>query len=145
MSKDETVDGARIAAQILDALPSSHRERLKSNIKQVNPKTLARIEANVFSFEDLATLTTQSIQILMQAVAHKDLVAALIGASQKILDQFLNNLSPRKAQILTEDLAALPSLPEREIQEARARILRKVEELRKAGLVRSAVEQDIWV
>ncbi|MCB0311592.1 MAG: hypothetical protein KDD42_10170, partial [Bdellovibrionales bacterium] len=61
MAKDERVNGAAIAAEILNKMPSAHRERIVGRIKIAAPELADRISSNMLSFDDIAELTPQSV------------------------------------------------------------------------------------
>jgi len=144
-TKDEEVDGPRVAARIIDAMPASNKERLVRAIKAADPQIALKIEANLTTFEDIATLFPQGIQTLIKEVDHKDLVVSLKKASEKVKTALFENMSERKRTTVQEDFATLPQMPLSEVQDAQARITKKLDELRTAGLIRSQSEHDAWV
>jgi len=144
-SKDEQVNGPKVAADILNKMKPSDRERLVHSMKQAAPEVTKQVEANLISFEDIAELSANGIQLLIKEVDHRDLVISLKAASQKVSLALYNNMSARKRQSVTEDLDSLPQMEPAEIDEAQHRILKMLDILRTQGKIRSESKSDVWV
>jgi flagellar motor switch protein FliG len=145
MGKDEPVDGPRIAAEILKKMPLKDQDRLVKAIQQAAPDAAQKIQENLFSFEDIADLTVQGLQVLVREIDHQDLVRALKKASPKLKTAFFNNMTDRKRQLVQEDFEALPQLKASDVDEAQKRIIAKVDELRALGTIRTDSSKDVWV
>jgi len=145
MTEDEKVDGPRVAAQILNSMRASDRDKLFGAIQQKAPELALQIKVNLFTFEDIAELTTQGIQLLISQIEHKDLVLSLKKASQPLQNFFYENMSERKRASVDEDLKALPPTQISDVEDAQKRILRKLEELRTLGKVLTQGKHDTWV
>lgn len=144
-SRDEKVDGAKIAAQILSSMKSAHKEKLVNAIQRADPTIAAKIQEKMLRFDDIAELTPPGVQLLIKEVQHSDLVLSLKTAGPAVKEVLFKNMSERKRQTINEDLAALPPTKLSDIEEAQMRIARKLDELRTAGLAKSANSQDVWV
>ena len=144
-SNDEVVNGPKVAAEILNKMRPSERERLVQSMKQAAPEVTKKVEANLISFEDIAELTPQGIQLLIKEVDHRDLVISLRAASQKVSMALYNNMSARKRQSVAEDLDSLPEMESNEIEESQHRILKTLDTLRTQGKIRSESKSDVWV
>lgn len=145
MGKDEPVDGGRVAAKILNCMPDSKKKRLLESIKESSPKAFQRIEENVFSFDDIPSVTARGLQKLVKEISHNDLVLSLKTASQSVREALLQNMSDRKRQIVVEDLESLGPKLKSEVEEAQKRIIQKLDELRAEGSIQTASTEDIWV
>lgn len=137
MTEDETVNGPKIAAQILSRMPPALQKRLMQSINARDTKLAASISQNMVVFEDLATLTPQSIQVLIKNIDHLDLVNSLRQASAKARTALLENMSERRRQVVLEDYSARTTTSSEEIEAAQKRIVSKMDELLTAGLIRS--------
>ena len=135
-SKDEKVDGARIAAQILNNMPSPERARLVEAMKQADPSVIKKVSENLFSFEDIVELTARGVQLLIKEIDHRDLVISLKTASSKVKAVLYENMSERKRLSVDEDFNVLPKMPISEVEDAQFRILKRLDELRTAGKIR---------
>lgn len=142
---DEEVNGAACAAKILNALPADTRQRLLSAIATVEPGTFAQIKANFVTFDDIPTIADAGIQVLLREVAHEDIVLAVAHGHIRVKEVLLRNMSERKARAVLQDaMYALKSEPE-DVKAMERRVARKIDELRKAGVIRTQAEDDVWV
>ena len=144
MTKDEKVDGPKVAAQILNSMKSTNKEKIVKAIAATDPSLAQKIGQNLFTFEDIADFSTNGVQLLIKEIDHRDLVTSLKTASERLKGVFFANMSERKLQIVQEDFAALPPTQLGEIEECQRRIVRKADELRTQGLVRTQGKGDIW-
>ena len=126
-------------------MPLAQKDKLVKAIQDSSPEIAAKIEQNLFHFDDIADLTPQSVQILLKEVDQKDLVLSLKAASAKVKEALYRNMSQRKRQIVDDDLKVIGQTPLAQVQEAQRRILDKIDELRQAGAVRSAGVKDVWI
>lgn len=143
--EDEAVDGPGIAAQILNRMSSENKARIVKSIQQSNPELATKIEEKLFNFEEIADLTPQGMQLLLKEVAHADVVLSLKKASPHVKSALMQNISERKQQMLEEDFINLPPVKLTDVENAQRRILFKLDELRKAGLIRTQSKNDVWV
>jgi flagellar motor switch protein FliG len=143
--KDEKIDGAKIAADILKALPTAKRERLLQSVAQQAPALSIKISDNLFNFNDIAKLTSKGVQTLIAAIDHKDLVLSFKTASEEVKEIFLNNMSERKAKLVNEDFLSLGKTKLSEVEDAQKKILKILDDLRTSGQIRSEDKKDIWV
>jgi flagellar motor switch protein FliG len=143
MSKDETevIDGPRVAALILNRLPSQARTRLVSALRAANPQSAARIEKIMIeelhkasespapSLAALADMDDRDVQKLLRQVDSRDLVLTLKSAPAEAQEKVLQNLSQSRQQQLVEEIHDLKDLTPSEVEAANARILKKVDSL----------------
>jgi flagellar motor switch protein FliG len=143
--EDETVDGAAIAAKILQAMPQEHRGKLLKAIEEKDPQISLKVADNMFNFDDIASLTAQGIQVLLSAIDHRDLVMSFKTASAPVKEIFLTNMSERKAAIVNDDFLTLGKVKLSDVEDAQRRILKILDELRTSGQIRSQSKNDVWV
>ena len=61
----------------------------------------------MFTFDDLARLTPQAVQVLLRSIEKDKLPIALKGASEKLRELFLSSMSERAGKMLREEIEAL--------------------------------------
>lgn len=143
--RDEVVDGPAIAAQILNRMKTPNKDRLVASIRSAEPALAAKIEEKLFNFDEIAEVAPQGIQLLIKSVDYQDLLYSLKTASPGVKSALLSNMSDRKRSMVEEDFEAVPPLRLVEVEEAQRRIMLKLDELRKAGLVKTTGKKDVWV
>lgn len=143
-SKEEIVNGAKIAADILSSMPSSRRERLLSHIRDTAPELTKKIEENLVRFENIADLNEQGMQLLIKEIDSRDLILSLTQTTPAVVTAIYQNMSERKREILRNDATLLNQVEQRDVEEAQLRIIRKMEALRTAGKIRTESKHDAW-
>lgn len=143
-SKDEKVDGAKIAAQILMRLAPEAQERILQAMGDNAPLVLKKVQEKMVTLEHLAELTPQSIQTLLREVDHKDVIAALNAASPEVKNAVYQSIPERKRQIIEEDLALAAGISPVEVEGAQKRIVVKLDELKEKGKIRTDEKKGTW-
>ncbi len=144
MEDFEPIDGAAIAAQILRHMPPAERSRLISEIATKAPEVAIKLQDRIYNFEEVRTLAPQGLQLLIQDIEHKDLVMAFSSSSPQLKAKISENMSERKRLMVEEDISSLASVNSQEVKEAQWRILKRLDELRAAGAIRTE-GKGIWV
>ncbi len=96
----------------------------------------------MFTFDDLQRLSGAAVQVLLRAIEKDKLPIALKGASEKIRDLFLSNLSERAAKMLREDMEALGPVRVRDVDEAQGTIVQLAKELAAQGQIEINTDKD---
>jgi flagellar motor switch protein FliG len=133
--EEETLKGLDIAAEIVNALPKDLQTEILEDLHKDNEKLATEIEDRMFKFEDIVKLSDRDIIEVLKAVDKNDLLIALKGAPQEILDKFLNNMSKRAAQMFLEDMELLGSLKKSEVENARKKVILAIKELIEKGII----------
>ena len=142
---DEAIDGASVAAKILNSMRPSNRERIVKAIQARQPDLAVKIEEKLYNFEEIADLQPQGVQILLKEISHTDLVLSLKTASDTVKTVLFENMTERRKLIVEDDFANLPQVKLRDVEEAQRRIMQKLTALRTAGLLKTQSKNDIWV
>jgi flagellar motor switch protein FliG len=129
MSKDEQIDGARIAALILSRMPAATQDRVVKALQRNNPTVAAKVEDTLYNFDRIAAVRSSTMQNLLRDVPHRDLVVSLKAVDEKTKEHIFENLSETKQRIVEEDYETLPPMKVSDVQAAQRRILKKLEEL----------------
>jgi len=133
--KEQTLSGLDIAAEIVNNLPKEIAQELLEEIRKENPSLADAIEERMFKFEDIVKLDNRAIIEILKSVDKNDLLLALKGAPQEILDKFLSNMSKRAAQMFLEDLEALGPVKKSDVERARKKIIAIIKKLAEEGKI----------
>ncbi|MBN8549041.1 MAG: hypothetical protein J0M12_06980 [Deltaproteobacteria bacterium] len=142
---DEKVDGAGIAAKILNSMRPEARARIVKAIQASQPEVAVKIEEKLYNFEEIADLQPHGVQILLKEIDPRDLLLSLKTASENVKKILFENMTERRRQIVEEDFATLPQVKLRDVEDAQRRIMVKLSALRTAGLLKTQSKNDIWV
>jgi flagellar motor switch protein FliG len=137
-----SIDGPRLAGEILNHLPPQTRARIIEQVAKINPLQLAKIEESVLRFEKIAQFSRRSLQTLLKKVEEKDLLVALKKSSPDIKEALLVNVSAHKRKELEEELSAMPPVRLEEVEHAQDKIMRTLNVMRDKGEAILAAMQD---
>jgi flagellar motor switch protein FliG len=129
MSKDEEVNGPRVAARILEHMEPENRSRVVKRIQQQAPTLLAVIEQNLGSINELMQFSIQKREKIIQRVDHKDLVLCLRDAKQEVRSSLLEAASEKRREIIEYDINTIPVEPEDTIRLATKRVVDVIKEI----------------
>ncbi|ADY73850.1 flagellar motor switch protein FliG [Desulfurobacterium thermolithotrophum DSM 11699] len=133
--KEETLSGIDIAAEIVNNLPKEIAQDLLDEIRKENPSLADSIEERMFKFEDIIKLDNRAIIEILKAVDKNDLLLALKGAPEDILNKFLSNMSKRAAQMFLEDMEALGPVKKSDVEKARKKVIAIIKKLAEEGKI----------
>ena len=133
--EEETLKGLDIAAEIVNALPKDLQTEILEDLQKEDEKLATEIEDRMFKFEDIVKLSDRDIIEVLKAVDKNDLLIALKGAPQEILDKFLNNMSKRAAQMFLEDMELLGPVKKSEVENARKKVISSIKDLIEKGVI----------
>ena len=125
--------GVKTAADILNAMDKAQSKSLLLNIEQRNPDLTEAIRQKMFTFEDLATLDSPTLQRVLREVDMRDLAVALKTASDKLKSLLLASISKRAAESIKEEIAFMGPIKLRDIESAQLRVIDIVRKLESEG------------
>jgi flagellar motor switch protein FliG len=128
-------DAHELMADIFNNLDRQSESRFLAALEERNREAAERIKSLMFTFDDLARLTPQSVQMLLRSIEKDKLPIALKGASEKLRELFLSSMSDRAGKMLREDMEALGPVRVRDVDEAQAAIVQLAKELQAQGTI----------
>jgi len=135
-------DAHELMAEIFNNLDRAAETRFLNGLEERNREAAERIKSLMFTFDDLQRLSGASIQILLRAIEKDKLPIALKGASDKVKELFLGNLSERAAKMLRDDMEGLGPVKLRDVDEAQAGIVVLAKELAAQGQIEISTGKD---
>jgi len=135
-------DAHELMADIFNNLDRPAETRFLNGLEERNRDASERIKSLMFTFNDLQRLSGPSVQVLLRSVEKDKLPIALKGASDKIKELFIGNLSERAAKMLRDDMEGLGPVKLRDVDEAQASIVLLAKELAAQGLIDIAAGKD---
>jgi flagellar motor switch protein FliG len=135
-------DAHEMMAEIFNNLDRQSEGRFIAALEERNREAAERIKSLMFTFDDLARLTPPSMQTLLRSIERDKLPTALKGASERLRELFLGNMSDRAAKMLREDIEGLGPVRVREVDEAQAGIVALAKELATQGQIEISSGKD---
>jgi len=118
-----TVGGMKTAADILNFVEGSVEAAIMESIKETEPDLGQGIEDLMFVFDNLIDVDDRGMQAIMREIKTEDLTLALKGADEGLKDKFLSNMSQRAAEMVRDDLEAMPPVKVSDVETAQKIIL----------------------
>ncbi len=134
--------GAKALAGILNHADRSTERNVLERLAGADQALAAQVRGMLFVFEDIVKLDERAIQQVLREVDQKDLVLALRGAPENVMDAVLTNMSERGAAMLKEEMEIQQPQRQRDVDEAQSRIVTVVRKLDEAGTIVIAGEED---
>jgi flagellar motor switch protein FliG len=129
------VDGKSTALEILRRSSPQDQGLVLAEIEKDDQTLAAELRGRLFTFTDLVNLANRDLQTLLREIDGGRLTVALKGATQEIRDKFLQNLSSRAAEMLSDDLAAMGPVKLSSVEQAQQEIAKQAQELAQAGRI----------
>jgi flagellar motor switch protein FliG len=133
--KEEMLSGIDVAAELVNNLPKDLAQEILDEIRKEAPSLADSIEERMFKFEDIIKLDNRAIMEILKAIDKNDLLIALKGAPQEIIDKFTANMSKRAAQMFLEDMEVLGPVKKSDVENARKKIIQTIKNLIQSGVI----------
>ncbi len=132
---EESLSGIDIAAEIVNSLPKELQMELLEEVRKEDEILAENIEERMFKFEDILKLDNKAIIEILKNVDKNDLMMALKGAPEEILNKFLSNMSKRAAEMFLEDMEVLGPVKKSDVEKAQKKIIDEIKNLINKGVI----------
>ncbi|SPE56892.1 Flagellar motor switch protein FliG [Verrucomicrobia bacterium] len=128
--------GVKTAADVLNAMEKTQGKTLLGSLEERNPELGQAIRQKMFTFEDLASLDSATLQRILREVDLRELALALRrNASEKLKSTLLGCITKRAAETVQEEMVFMGPVRLRDIESAQLRIIDAVRRLEAEGTV----------
>lgn len=127
------IGGPKRAAEILGRLDGGIEGQILDKIKETDADLGGKIEEMMIVFEHLLTISDRDTQTLLREVSSDMLLLALRGAEDAIRNKIMSNMSKRAAELLRDDLEAMPPVKLSDVENAQKEIMASAKRLAEAG------------
>jgi len=125
--------GIMAAAKIMNLTKTELESSIMQGLGDIDPDLMLKIQDQMFTFENLATVDNKGIQVLMRAVEPDMLMMALKGASPACQDRFYDNMSERARGMFRDDMEAKGPQRMSDVEAAQKNIMRMARKLSDSG------------
>ena len=132
---EESFSGIDIAAEIVNALPKEVQVELLEDVRKDDEILAENIEERMFKFEDILKLDNRAIIEILKNVDKNDLMLALKGVEEDILNKFLSNMSKRAAEMFLEDMEILGPVKKSDVEKAQKKVIEEIKNLINKGVI----------
>ena len=127
--------GVDVLAQILQGAGRATERQVLGGLELVDAPLAEAVRAKMFTFEDVPKLTDKDLQLVLRDLEQKDLIVALRGASDDLLDRVVSNMSQRAGETLREELEMQPALKRALVEEAQNKVVAAIRGLEESGAI----------
>ncbi|MET0155959.1 MAG: flagellar motor switch protein FliG [Rickettsiales bacterium] len=133
VTRTQRQDGSEVIAEIFNNFDRAREALYMEKLEEYAPETAERIKKLMFTFEDLAKSDAAGIQALLRVADKTQLAVAMKGASEKVRDVFVKNMSARASKILLEEIEAMGPVRLKAVDAAQSSIISAAKGLIAAG------------
>ena len=125
--------GIKAAAKIMNATKTALEAQVMGGLEKLDAELMMKIQDNMFTFDNLLSVDSKGIQVLMRNVEPDMLMIALKGANEGVRDKFLENMSTRARGMFVDDMNAKGLLRIADVEDAQKTIMRIARKLSDSG------------
>ena len=125
--------GLKAAADIMNYLDTNVEGQLMDSIREHDEEMSQQIQDLMFVFENLMDVEDRGIQAILREVQQDVLMKAIKGTDDSLKDKILSNMSKRAAEMMADDLEAMPPVRISEVEAAQKEILSTARRLADSG------------
>jgi flagellar motor switch protein FliG len=134
-SETEQASGIEILASILQGSGRATERQVLGGLEDVDAELAAEVRARLFTFDDIIKLSDKDLQMVLREVEAPDLVVALRGVAQELLDRIVGNMSQRAGETLLEELEMAPPKKRAMVEEAQTKVVAAIRVLDEEGTI----------
>jgi flagellar motor switch protein FliG len=125
--------GIKAAAKIMNATKTALEAQVMGGLEKLDAELMMKIQDNMFTFDNLLSVDSKGIQVLMRNVEPDMLMIALKGANEGVRTKFLENMSERARGMFIDDMNAKGLLRIADVEDAQKTIMRIARKLSDSG------------
>lgn len=125
--------GLEAIVRVLSKVDRGTEKAILSMLENDTPELVEEIKKRMFVFEDIVNLDTRSIQRIMREVNDSDLIFALKVASEEVKNGVYRNMSARRSEIISEEIAMMGPVKLKDVENAQTTIVTLIRNLEETG------------
>jgi flagellar motor switch protein FliG len=133
LSSSRQRNSHELMAEIFNQFDRQTEARFMSKLEEVDREASEQIRTLMFTFDDLLKLDSSGTQALLRHVEKATLTLALKGASEKVRDFFISNMSERAGKMLRDDIEGMGPVRLKEVDEAQSSMINTAKTLAERG------------
>ena len=129
----QQLGGVSPIAEMLNIMDKNTEQSIMARVEERDPQLAEEIRRLMFVFEDIVFIDDRGMQTLLKEVPNDKLTVALKTAPEEIKDKIFKNISKRAADLLREDLQAMPPVRLSDVETAQQEIVNIAKRLEGEG------------
>ena len=131
----QQLGGVSPIAEMLNIMDKNTEQSIMARVEERDPQLAEEIRRLMFVFEDVIFIDDRGMQTLLKEVPNDKLTVALKTAPEEIKAKIFKNISKRAADLLKEDLAAMPPVRLSDVETAQGEIVNVAKRLEAEGKI----------
>jgi len=131
----QQLGGVSPIAEMLNIMDKNTEQSIMARVEERDPQLAEEIRRLMFVFEDIVFIDDRGMQTLLKEVPNDKLTVALKTAPEEIKDKIFKNISKRAADLLREDLQAMPPVRLSDVETAQQEIVNVAKRLEAEGKI----------
>jgi flagellar motor switch protein FliG len=127
--------GVETASHIMGALDRATETSILTAMDEVDPDLANEIRNLRFTYEDIAKVDDQGIQLILKEVNQEDLLISLKTASDTLKEKWMSNMSERAAMMVKEDLESMGPTKISDVEKTQQKIIAVCKQLEEDGKI----------
>jgi flagellar motor switch protein FliG len=131
----QQLGGVSPIAEMLNIMDKSTEQGIMARVEERDPQLAEEIRRLMFVFEDIMFIDDRGMQTMLKEVPNDKLTVALKTAPDEIKEKIFKNISKRAADLLREDLNAMPPVRLSDVEAAQQEIVNVAKRLEAEGKI----------
>ncbi|NEM91174.1 flagellar motor switch protein FliG [Galbitalea soli] len=131
----EVVGGVQPLVDIINRADIATEHELLEALDARDPVLADEVRARLVTFADILKLEKKDVQQVLRGIDSKILATAMKGAAKDVTDVIRDNMTERNRETLDEEIGLLGPVRKKQVDEARADVVRSMRELEAQGLI----------
>jgi flagellar motor switch protein FliG len=133
LARSNRRDAHELIAEIFNSLDRSTETKFLTALEERNRDSAERVKSLMFTFDDLAKLDSNGIQMVLRTAEKDKIPVALKGASEAMKTFFFGNMSERGGKLLKEEIASMGPVRLKDVEEAQSYLVSVAKDLAARG------------
>jgi flagellar motor switch protein FliG len=129
----QQLGGVSPIAEMLNVMDKGTEQGIMARVEERDPQLAEEIRRLMFVFEDIILIDDRGMQALLKEVPNDKLTVAMKTAPDEIKEKIFKNISKRAADLLREDLQAMPPVRLSDVEAAQQEIVNVAKRLEAEG------------
>nr|WP_255455403.1 flagellar motor switch protein FliG [Cryobacterium frigoriphilum] len=131
----EVVGGVQPLVEIINRADAATERALLEGLDARDPALADEVRSHMLTFTDIVRLESRDVQQVLRGIDASILATAMKGTSSAVVEVIRANLSERNRDILDDETKSLGPVRVRQVEDARAEIVRAIRDLEAQGSI----------
>jgi flagellar motor switch protein FliG len=131
----EVVGGVQPLVEIINRVDVATERAMMEALEERDPELAEEVRSRMLTFADIVKLEGRDVQQVLRGIDASVLAFAMKGSAEAVVEVIRANLSERNRDVLDDEIKALGPVRLRQVEDARAEIVRVIRDLEAQGTI----------